>query len=66
MLIENPQPNASGYKDAPYRAVRKRKPDGTQNVGGQWLEPFGSIYEHLEDQVTWEVVFYGRGDKLPA
>ncbi len=65
MLIENPQPNAARYTDAPYCAIRERRADGTPDKGAMWLEPLGSCYQFLEDQKTYEVVFYAKGDVLP-
>lgn len=64
MLIENPT-RESGSRESCYCAIRKRKPDGSPNVGGQWLEPMGSTWPFIDDQKTWEVVKYGPGDKLP-
>lgn len=64
MLIENPS-RESGSPYSGYCAIRERKPDGSPNVGGEWLEPMGSTYPFIDDQVTWEVVLYGPGDKLP-
>ena len=48
MLVENPEVDKD-YKGASYCAIRKRKPDGSPNVGGTWLEPLGSCTKFLED-----------------
>ena len=62
MIHQNPTRETGGT----FCAIRKRKPDGTPNVGGHWLEPMGSIWEFIDDQKTWEVIKYDSGDRLPA
>ncbi len=66
MIIENPT-RESGSPESCFCAIRKRNPDGTPAKGKGWLEPMGSIWPFIDDQKTWEVVMYGRGDagKLP-
>jgi hypothetical protein len=64
MLLENPTRESA--ERFGYCAIRKRKADGSPNVGKSWLEPFGSTWEFIDDQKTWEVVFYqSHTDKLP-
>lgn len=65
MLRENTS-MTSRDQEAPFCAIRKRKPDGSPNVGGRWAEPMCSVTEFVENQREWEVVFYNTGDKLPA
>lgn len=64
MLIQNPTRDML-LRDAPFCAIRARRPDGTPNVGKEWMEPMGSTWPFIDDQVKWEVVFYNTGDKLP-
>ena len=52
-------------QDSPFFAFRKRNPDGTPRTGTGWMEVMGSMLPYLNDQKTWEVVFYQRGDRLP-
>ena len=72
-ILDNPNPNIlenptrESAKGFGFCAVRKRKADGTSNVGGTWLEPLGSSWTFIDDQKTWEVVFYkgGHSKDLP-
>jgi len=49
-----------------YAAVRRRKPDGTANVGGRWSEPFGSCDLFFEEGLdVWEVVYHDNKGDLP-
>lgn len=65
MLVENPVPGQIRGRESCFCAIRKRKADGSPNVGRDWLEPMGSVTQFVEDQKTYEVVFYGPGDQLP-
>lgn len=60
MIVENPTPESA--KGCGYCAVRRRKPDGSPNVGGAWLEPLGSTSSFMEDQKIWEVIYYTIDD----
>ena len=60
MIVQNP--THENHNGCGYCAIRKRKPDGSPNVGKGWLEPFGSTTEFVDDQKTWEVVFYTIDD----
>jgi hypothetical protein len=61
MIVENP--TMDSLKNRPgYCAIRARKDDGTPNVGGRWVEPFGFFCPFVEDQKKWEVVFYTMDD----
>lgn len=64
MVIQNPTRESGNHKSC-FCAIRRRKADGSPNVGRPWLEPLGSTWEFIDDQKTWEVVMYGSGDKLP-
>lgn len=64
MLQQNP---TSLHRDhvSPFCAIRRRKADGSQNVGKPWIEPMGSVAKFVENQKEWEVVYYATGDVLP-
>lgn len=63
VIVENPSYDHSD--NFPFCAIRRRKSDGSQNVGGAWLEPMGPVTPYIADQRTWEVVFYKSGAALP-
>ena len=60
MIVQNP--TRDNHEGCGYCAIRKRNPDGTPRKGANWLEPMGSTWPYIDDQKTWEVIFYTIDD----